>query len=68
MKQFLLALVFSICALPLIGCAGTQETQRPVAQTTRDGDRVSTIPWNRPQGWEGTGALGPLSNQFEQRR
>lgn len=26
--------------------------------TKSDPDAVSTIPWNRPQGWEGTGALG----------
>ena len=26
--------------------------------TTSNDDRVSTIPWNRPQSWEGTGALG----------
>jgi hypothetical protein len=26
--------------------------------TTRNPDDVSTIPWNRPQGWEGAGALG----------
>lgn len=28
--------------------------------TTRDPDDISTIPWNRPQGWEGAGALGGL--------
>ena len=26
--------------------------------TTKEGDGVSTIPWNRPQSWEGQGALG----------
>ncbi|MCG3146744.1 MAG: hypothetical protein PCFJNLEI_00178 [Verrucomicrobiae bacterium] len=26
--------------------------------STRNPDDISTIPWNRPQGWEGTGALG----------
>ena len=30
-----------------IGCASTSND-----------DKVSTIPWNRPQSWEGTGALG----------
>ncbi|HUJ10264.1 MAG TPA: hypothetical protein VL171_09575 [Verrucomicrobiae bacterium] len=26
--------------------------------TTKEGDDVSSIPWNRPQNWEGQGALG----------
>lgn len=26
--------------------------------TTQSNDNVSTIPWNRPQQWEGSGALG----------
>ena len=28
--------------------------------TTND-DNVSSIPWNRPQSWEGTGALGAFA-------
>lgn len=28
------------------------------ATTPEDKDDVSSIPWNRPQNWEGTGALG----------
>jgi hypothetical protein len=27
---------------------------------TSHDDNVSTIPWNRPQPWEGTGALGSI--------
>ena len=27
---------------------------------TSRGDDVSTIPWNRPQPWEGGGALGSI--------
>ncbi|HVM60314.1 MAG TPA: hypothetical protein VMV72_05540 [Verrucomicrobiae bacterium] len=26
--------------------------------TTNDDNNVSSIPWNRPQSWEGTGQLG----------
>jgi hypothetical protein len=26
--------------------------------TTKSEDKVSSIPWNRPQQWEGQGALG----------
>jgi hypothetical protein len=28
-------------------------------QTPKEGE-VSSIPWNRPQSWEGTGALGGM--------
>jgi len=31
------------------GCATTQQQQE---------NNVSSIPWNRPQDWEGTGAMG----------
>jgi hypothetical protein len=42
---FLTALLVSLAAL-MSGCA-----------TPKEGE-VSSIPWNRPQGWEGQGALG----------
>jgi hypothetical protein len=48
-RVFALALLLSAGALSLSGCA-TSEPQDP--------DRVSTIPWNRPERWEGQGALG----------
>jgi hypothetical protein len=32
------------------------------ASQTED-DRVSTIPWNRPESWEGQGPLGGMMNQ-----
>lgn len=28
-----------------------------------DPNRVSTIPWNRPEKWEGQGPLGGMMNQ-----
>lgn len=34
------------------GCASTTERQDP--------DRISTIPWNRPEKWEGQGAFGGM--------
>ncbi len=46
MRQFLAGVLLALAALLASGCATPQE-----------GD-VSTIPWNRPQSWEGTGALG----------
>jgi hypothetical protein len=44
-RSLLIALAALFVALA-VGCA-----------TPKEGD-VSSIPWNRPQGWEGTGALG----------
>jgi hypothetical protein len=38
----------------LSGCASTQETEDP--------NRVSTIPWNRPERWEGPGVFGGMMN------
>ncbi len=39
-------------SLLLTGCA------------TRDENEVSTIPWNRPQSWEGGGALGGFNTDY----
>ncbi len=39
-----------LAAFVLTGCAET----KPVSQQ----DQVSTIPWNRPESWEGQGPLG----------
>ncbi|MCE9610791.1 MAG: hypothetical protein K8R23_11410 [Chthoniobacter sp.] len=36
----------------LSACAGTEP---------QDPNRVSTIPWNRPEKWEGQGPLGGFS-------
>ena len=37
------------------GCASEEQQNDP--------NRVSTIPWNRPESWEGQGALGGMMNQ-----
>ena len=48
MRRWLLSVLLLVpIALGIAGCA-----------TTREEDDVSSIPWNRPQNWEGTGALG----------
>ncbi|MEA3213496.1 MAG: hypothetical protein QOE70_6553 [Chthoniobacter sp.] len=47
-------LAFSALAAALVllpGCAQQEE----------DPNRVSTIPWNRPEKWEGQGALGSMN-------
>ena len=46
MRKFLAGVLLGLAALLASGCA-----------TPKEGD-VSTIPWNRPQNWEGGGALG----------
>jgi|YelNatPaOPRAMG01_1025707.scaffolds.fasta_scaffold05093_11 hypothetical protein len=45
-----LFLVFVWVTLAVTGCA------------TTGGDDVSSIPWNRPQTWEGSGSLGGLAS------
>jgi outer membrane biogenesis lipoprotein LolB len=52
----LLLLILSLASALLTGCASDQPA---------DPNRVSTIPWNRPERWESQGALGgfmPNSN------
>jgi hypothetical protein len=36
----------------LSGCASTEEK--------KDLDRVTSIPWNKPERWEGTGPFGSM--------
>ena len=48
----------------LVGLSACTPQDVPVDNTAmlRESDRVSTVPWNKPQGWEQTGALGQLTN------
>ena len=56
MKRRLCALALCALAIILPACADSG--------SKRDsGDRVSTIPWNRPEKWEGQGALGGFMPQ-----
>lgn len=48
----LLFLAFVLTFLP--GCGSTEE---------EDPNRVSTIPWNRPEKWEGQGPMGSMNPQ-----
>jgi hypothetical protein len=45
--SLLLGLLFS-----LGGCASTEEKKDP--------NQVTTIPWNKPERWEGTGPFGSM--------
>ena len=55
-----------ILAATLVGLAGLSGCAQdvPVDNTAMlpESERVSTVPWNKPQGWEQTGALGQLTN------
>lgn len=50
-------LVLSCAPLFLSGCASG-----PASPSVTDTGRVNTIPWNRPERWEGAGTLGGMLN------
>jgi len=49
MRRWLLLLSLAAVTGFAVGCASSN---------TSNDEKVSTIPWNRPQSWEGAGALG----------
>jgi hypothetical protein len=59
MKMHRLCLVSAIVILPLL--PGCQTPSEPTPSPDRAA--VSSIPWNRPASWEGTGALGGFMPQ-----
>ena len=61
-RRLVLGLVaLGIAAMLLPAC--THESA-PTDNTAMlpDEERVSTVPWNKPQGWENRGQLGALAN------
>jgi len=50
--------LLAVCAA-ITGCA-SDETYRA------EQEAGGSLPWNRPQSWEGPGALGSQMNQFNQ--
>lgn len=54
MRLFFFAILVS---LTLCQCASTN--------TPQDREEVSTLPWNRPQRWEGQGSLGGMISSQE---
>ena len=50
-----------VCIVGLGACA---DKEAPTDNTAMlpDNEQVSTVPWNKPQGWENQGALGALAN------
>lgn len=54
--RFLCPLLLAAASVLLIaGCASSE----PKKSTERE--KVSTIPWNRPQSWEGKGVIGGMT-------
>jgi len=53
------AWVWLVCLVALLAAA---------CATTHDENEVSTIPWNRPESWEGMGALGGFGGMGYGRR
>ncbi len=51
----------ALCAGLLPACTGANA---PVDNTAMlpDSERVSSVPWNKPQGWENNSQLGALAN------
>jgi hypothetical protein len=59
MKMHRLGLALALALLSLL--TGCQTASEPTASPDRAA--VSSIPWNRPASWEGTGALGGFMPQ-----
>lgn len=65
-RRFLALMLLSAAAAGLVGCASSSNSAytgpgpAPSSQTTADGDRVSSIPWNKPQRWESGGTMGSV--------
>jgi len=49
-----------VSTILLTGCQTSSQDDAPAAGS---GAAVSSIPWNKPASWEGTGALGGFSPQ-----
>jgi hypothetical protein len=58
MKKSFLVTLFLLTAITslFVGCASTESD----AGSGVENQNVSSIPWNRPQKWEGGGALGGM--------
>ena len=51
----ILGLVFAAVVLVFLPSCASDQPEDP--------NRVSTIPWNRPEKWEGQGPMGGMMNQ-----
>jgi hypothetical protein len=64
MKKSLLVTLFvlSIISAIFTGCASTDSAD---SAGGIENQNVSNIPWNRPQKWEGGGALGGMAGAMQ---
>lgn len=54
------ALGLAICLSGMAACSN--ESPKDESAYLPEEQRVSSVPWNRPEGWEGRGSLGALAN------
>ena len=59
--RLLTVLFFCALGFGLSSCATNEDEE---ARSTREAG--GSLPWNRPEKWEGGGALGSQINQFNQ--
>jgi hypothetical protein len=55
MKSLFLTALLGFSALSLTSCASKEEDP-----TKADREKISTVPWSKPERWEGKGALGGM--------
>lgn len=55
-------LALATLAAGALGLSACSTTANDGTQYLAGGDRPSALPWNRPENWEGRGALGALGN------
>lgn len=58
MARAILLIAVSASTLLLSSCAES------TSETKRSSDQVSTIPWNRPERWEGQGMMPGFQAQY----
>ena len=51
-----------LCAFALGGCTAGDDVEPDHTAMLPEDQRVSSVPWNKPQGWENQSQLGALAN------
>lgn len=54
------SLGLAICLTAMAACSN--ESPKDDSAYLPEDQRVSSVPWNKPEGWEGRGSLGALAN------
>lgn len=52
----------ALCALSVGGCTKGDDVEPDNSAMLPADQRVSSVPWNKPQGWENQSQLGALAN------